>query len=319
MGVVKFRGEEGPGQHDIQPHNLAIPVAVATDGGRMRHDIAMTGSLPLASGEGGKVPLLEIVNARIVYDNAVEAIRDVSLRVEEGSVVALLGSNGAGKSTLLKALTGTLYREEGELEKGVIRYAGASLRGVPPEQIVDRGVVLVPEGRKLFVNMTVEENLLMGGYLKSTAEVKRLMARVYDLFPRLVERRRQISGYLSGGEQQMVAVGRALMAEPRLLALDEPSLGLAPMIIDTIYGAIAQLRSELNMTILLVEQNAVQAMELADTVYIMENGRVVLDGPAEKLRNNLDVQEYYLGFSAGGERRSYRDVKHYKRRKRWLS
>jgi len=285
----------------------------------MRAGVVMSGVQPRAAGDGGKPALLEIVNAQIVYDNAVEAVRDVSLSIAEGSVVALLGSNGAGKSTILKALTGTLYREDGELEKGSFRYGGNSLAGLPPERIVDSGIVLVPEGRRLFANMTVEENLLMGGYLKSTARMKSLMARVYELFPRLVERRHQISGYLSGGEQQMVAVGRALMAEPKLLALDEPSLGLAPMIIDTIYQAIAQLRAEMNMTILLVEQNAMQAMDLADYVYIMENGRVVLDGPAEKLRNNLDVQEYYLGFSAGGERKSYRDVKHYKRRKRWLS
>ncbi len=279
----------------------------------------MTGTQASPASERSVSPLLEIVNAQIIYDDAVEAVRDVSLSVQEGSVVALLGSNGAGKSTVLKALTGTLHREEGELEKGSIRFAGELLHGLAPEQIVEKGVVLVPEGRKLFINLTVEENLLMGGYLKSSAQVKRLMSMVYDLFPRLVERRRQISGYLSGGEQQMVAVGRALMAEPRLLALDEPSLGLAPMIIDAIYDAIIQLRTEMNMTILLVEQNAMQAMDMADNVYIMENGRIVLDGPAEKLRNNIDVQEYYLGFSEGGERKSYRDVKHYKRRKRWLS
>ena len=268
----------------------------------------------------GGAPLLEITNAQVIYDNAVEAVRDVSLTVAEGSVVALLGSNGAGKSTLLKALTGTLHLEDGELEKGSLRYAGEDLHRASPDQIVARGIVLVPEGRRLFINLTVEENLLMGGHLKSSADVKRLMAKVYDLFPRLSDRRDQISGYLSGGEQQMVAVGRALMAEPRLLALDEPSLGLAPLIIDSIYETIARMREEMQMTIFLVEQNATQAMNLADYVYIMENGRIVLDGPSEKLRNNIDVQEYYLGFAGGnGERKSFRDVKHYKRRKRWLS
>jgi branched-chain amino acid transport system ATP-binding protein len=265
-------------------------------------------------------PLLQVRNAQVIYDNAVEAVRDVSLSVPEGSVVALLGSNGAGKSTLLKAITGTLHLEEGELAKGSIRFAGEDIGHARTERIVGSGLVLVPEGRRLFANLTVEENLTMGAHLKSSADMRRLKATVFDLFPRLHERRAQISGYLSGGEQQMVAVGRALMAEPRLLALDEPSLGLAPLVISSIYQTIARMRRDLNMTIFLVEQNASQAMAMADYVYIMENGRVVLDGPAEKMRSNLDVQEYYLGFSAGGaERKSFRDVKHYKRRKRWLS
>ena len=264
-------------------------------------------------------PLLEIRNARVVYDHAVEAVRDVSLSVPQGAVVALLGSNGAGKSTLLKALTGTLALEDGAVEKGAILLDGEDLGRTPTDRIVARGVSLVPEGRRLFANLTVEDNITMGGHLKGAADLARLRAQVYDLFPRLAERRRQIAGYLSGGEQQMVAVGRALMAEPRLLALDEPSLGLAPLIVDQIYATVARLRAEFGMTILLVEQNAMQAMEIADTVYIMENGRIVLDGPAETMRGNLDVQEYYLGFSGGGERRSFRDVKHYKRRKRWLS
>ncbi|WP_158969699.1 ABC transporter ATP-binding protein [Chachezhania sediminis] len=264
--------------------------------------------------------LLELRNVQIVYDNAVEAVRDVSLSVPEGSVVALLGSNGAGKSTLLKAVTGSLHREEGEIEKGTIHYGGRDIGHARTEDIVRAGLILVPEGRRLFANLTVDENLTMGAHLKDTARMKFQRDAVFDLFPKLKDRRHQISGYLSGGEQQMVAVGRALMAEPRLLALDEPSLGLAPLIIDGIYDTIARMRRELNMTILLVEQNATQAMEIADYVYIMENGRVVLDGPAEKTRSNLDVQEYYLGFSGGGEhRKSFRDIKHYKRRKRWLS
>lgn len=264
--------------------------------------------------------LLELKNVQIIYDSAVEAVRDVSLHVPEGSVVALLGSNGAGKSTLLKAITGSLHREEGEIEKGSIHYDGRNIGDVSTENIVRSGLVLVPEGRRLFANLTVDENLTMGAHLKDAARAKVLRETVFELFPKLKERRKQISGYLSGGEQQMVAVGRALMAEPRLLALDEPSLGLAPLIIDGIYDTIARMRRELNMTILLVEQNATQAMEIADYVYIMENGRVVLDGPADKMRTNLDVQEYYLGFSGGSEdRKSFRDIKHYKRRKRWLS
>ncbi|MAM72780.1 ABC transporter ATP-binding protein [uncultured Tistrella sp.] len=274
---------------------------------------------PLRQAHPG-APLLEIINAQIIYDGAVEAVRDVSLSVPEGRVVALLGSNGAGKSTLLKAVTGTLHLEEGKLERGAIRFAGGDLGGMTTERIVCNGLVLVPEGRRLFANMTVDENLTMGAHLKSAAQMRRLKDDVYDLFPKLHERRAQISGYLSGGEQQMVAVGRALMAEPRLLALDEPSLGLAPLIIEAIYETIARMRDEMNMTILLVEQNATRAMELADYVYIMETGRIVLDGAAETMRTNQDVQEYYLGMSGGDtDRKSFREVKHYKRRKRWLS
>lgn len=273
-----------------------------------------------APGPEASQALLELRNVQIVYDSAVEAVRDVSLSVPEGSVVALLGSNGAGKSTLLKAVTGSLHREEGEIEKGSVHYDGRDIGHARTEEIVRGGLVLVPEGRKLFANLTVDENLTMGAHLQTAARMRTLRESVFDLFPKLRDRRNQISGYLSGGEQQMVAVGRALMAEPRLLALDEPSLGLAPLIIDGIYDTIARMRRELNMTILLVEQNATQAMEIADYVYIMENGRVVLDGPADKMRNNLDVQEYYLGFAGGdGDRKSFRDIKHYKRRKRWLS
>lgn len=277
-------------------------------------------NIPTARNGSETTPLLEIKNVQIIYDNAVEAVRDVSLSVPDGSVVALLGSNGAGKSTLLKAATGTLHLEEGEIEKGSVHYGGKDIGHSRTEQIVRDGLVLVPEGRRLFANLTVEENLIMGAHLKDARQMKHLRETVFELFPKLKDRRDQISGYLSGGEQQMVAVGRALMAEPRLLALDEPSLGLAPLIIDAIYETIDKMRRDLNMTILLVEQNATQAMEIADYVYIMENGRIVLDGPAEKMRSNLDVQEYYLGFSDGSvERKSFRDIKHYKRRKRWLS
>lgn len=271
------------------------------------------------AGHEAPAPLLEIRNARIVYDHAVEAVRDVSLVVPEGGVVALLGSNGAGKSTLLKGITGALHLEEGAVEKGAMTFDGQDLARMKTDRIVARGLALVPEGRRLFGALSVEDNITMGGFLKSGPDLRRMREVVYDLFPRLRDRRAQIAGYLSGGEQQMVAVGRALMAEPRLLALDEPSLGLAPLIIDQIYATVARLNRELGMTILLVEQNAMQAMEIADYVYIMENGRVVLDGPAAKMRGNLDVQEYYLGFAGGGDRKSFRDVKHYKRRKRWLS
>ncbi|MGB3488983.1 MAG: ABC transporter ATP-binding protein [Xanthobacteraceae bacterium] len=264
-------------------------------------------------------PLLEINNLKIVYDGAIEAVRDVSLTVPEGAIVALLGSNGAGKSTVLKTVSGVLAIEEGQIEKGTVVFEGAPISNRSAEEIVRCGLIQVPEGRRLFANMTVEENLMMGGYLQSPARMRELRDVVFDLFPRVAERRSQIAGYLSGGEQQMVAVGRALMASPKLLALDEPSLGLAPLIIDAIYDIVERLRREMGMTILLVEQSAAHALAVADYAYILENGRVVLDGDAAKLSRNAEVQEYYLGHSGTGERKSFRDVKHYKRRKRWLS
>lgn len=264
-------------------------------------------------------PLLEINNLKIVYDGAIEAVRDVSLTVPQGAIVALLGSNGAGKSTVLKAVSGVLAIEEGEIEKGGVVFDGVSISDRDAEEIVRRGLIQVPEGRRLFVNMTVDENLTMGGYLQPPARLRALREQVFDLFPRVAERRGQIAGYLSGGEQQMVAVGRALMASPKLLALDEPSLGLAPLIIDAIYATIARLRREMGMTILLVEQSASHALAVADYAYILENGRVVLDGEAARLSRNPEVQEYYLGHGGSGERKSFRDIKHYKRRKRWLS
>jgi branched-chain amino acid transport system ATP-binding protein len=262
--------------------------------------------------------LLALKNVQILYDRAIEAVRDVSLDVPAGQIVALLGSNGAGKSTILKAISGVLYQEDGEIVSGSIHLEDEQISQRTPRQIVERGVLQVPEGRALFATLTVEENLLMGGFTRSRAESLEGLERVYAMFPRIRERRTQISGYLSGGEQQMVAIGRALMGRPRLLMLDEPSLGLAPQIVDTIFEAILELNRASGMTVLLVEQNAQLALQTANYGYIIENGRIVLDGDAEKLRANDDVQEFYLGFS-GGERKSMRDVKHYKRRKRWLS
>ncbi|MDR3469371.1 MAG: ABC transporter ATP-binding protein [Xanthobacteraceae bacterium] len=262
--------------------------------------------------------LLEFRNVRIVYDNAIEAIRDVSLAVPRGGVVALLGSNGAGKSTLLKAMSGILHTEEGVIENGSIQFDGVDIHRAPADDIVRRGVVQVPEGRRVFAGLTIDENLQMGGYTRTSTDAREARDKVFTLFPRLADRRDQIAGYMSGGEQQMLAIGRALMTNPTLLALDEPSLGLAPLIIDRIYEIIAGLRRELGLTVLLVEQNAQRALEIADYGYILENGRVVLDGPATKLAANADVQEFYLGVSSTG-RKSLRDVKHYKRRKRWLS
>lgn len=262
--------------------------------------------------------MLALNNIQVLYDRAIEAVRDVSLVVPAGTIVALLGSNGAGKSTILKAISGILYQENGEIVGGSVQFEGESISGRAPAAIVRQGIVQVPEGRALFATLTVEENLTMGGFTRSRAEVAEGLERVYGLFPKVKERRTQIAGYLSGGEQQMVAIGRALMGAPRLLMLDEPSLGLAPQIVETIFEAIVALNADSGVTVLLVEQNAQLALQTATIGYIIENGRIVLDGPAEVLRSNDDVQEFYLGFS-GGERRSMRDVKHYKRRKRWLS
>ncbi|MCK1624239.1 ABC transporter ATP-binding protein [Bradyrhizobium sp. 147] len=262
--------------------------------------------------------LLEFRNIRVVYDNAIEAIRDVSIMVPQGGVVALLGSNGAGKSTLLKAMSGILYTEEGVIENGSIRFRGEDVHQLPPDELVRRGMVQVPEGRRVFAALTIDENLQMGGYTRTGPDARERRDQVFALFPRLYERRDQIAGYMSGGEQQMLAIGRALMTDPVLLALDEPSLGLAPLIIDRIYEVIVRLRDELKMTVLLVEQNAQRALDIADYGYILETGRVVLDGTAKKLAANEDVQEFYLGASSGN-RKSLREIKHYKRRKRWLS
>lgn len=262
--------------------------------------------------------MLALKNIQILYDRAIEAVRDVSLEVPAGQIVALLGSNGAGKSTILKAISGVLCQEDGEIMSGSIQLEGEQISGRSPRAIVEKGILQVPEGRALFATLTVEENLLMGGFTRSRAETTEGLERVYQMFPRVKERRTQISGYLSGGEQQMVAIGRALMGRPRLLMLDEPSLGLAPQVVDTIFEAVMSLNRDSGVTVLLVEQNAQLALQTASYGYIIENGRIVLDGAAEKLRANDDVQEFYLGFS-GGERKSMRDVKHYKRRKRWLS
>lgn len=264
--------------------------------------------------------MLTITNLQVFYDRAVEALRDTSLEVRPGQIVALLGSNGAGKSTVLKSICGVLYPEDGEIVGGTITHDGMSLKGFAPHEIVRRGIVQVPEGRRLFDKLTVEENLLMGGYSRPIGEVSAGLEQVFELFPAIKEHRSRVSGYLSGGQQQMVAIGRALMSRPRLLLLDEPSLGLAPQIVAEIFDAVRRLRDEQGVTVLLVEQNAQLALSVATYGYIMERGRVVLDGEPAKLLANDDVKEFYLGMGAGSDmRRSMREVKHYKRRKRWLS
>jgi branched-chain amino acid transport system ATP-binding protein len=263
-------------------------------------------------------PLLRLENLQVVYDRAIEAVRDVSVEVPSGAIVALLGANGAGKSTILRAISGVLKRLDGEIVNGTIHFDGARISGDSPRDIVRAGLIQAPEGRALFTTLTVEENLLMGGFTRTARESAATLDEVYALFPRVKERRKQTAGYLSGGEQQMVAVGRALMGRPRLLMLDEPSLGLAPQIVEGIFDAVLALNRTRGLTLLLVEQNAQLALQTASHGYIIENGRIVMDGPSEKLRANDDVQEFYLGLS-GGRRKSMRDIKHYKRRKRWLS
>jgi branched-chain amino acid transport system ATP-binding protein len=264
-------------------------------------------------------PALAVHNIQIVYGGAIEAVRDVSLEVRTGQIVALLGSNGAGKSSVLKAISGVLDAEDGEIEKGSIHLFGQAVERAPAPLIVKRGMVQVPEGRRLFASLTVDENLIVGAHLQGVQRLGEAREYVYELFPRLADRRKQIAGYLSGGEQQMVAIGRALMSRPKVLALDEPSLGLAPLIVTEIFNTIRGLRETYGLTILLVEQNASRALAIADYAYILENGRVVLDGTSEQLRRNQDVREFYLGLSSQAGRTHMKDVKHYKRRKRWLS
>ncbi len=263
--------------------------------------------------------LLAVNNLEVVFHHTVQVLKGLSLAVPEGRIVALLGSNGAGKTTTLKAISGLLPLEDGEVTDGSILHRGESLAGLLPHQIARRGVFQVREGRHVFEDLTVEENLGCAAWARrGGGSLARELERVYAYFPRLAERRRQKGGYLSGGEQQMLAIGRALVARPSLVLLDEPSLGLSPILVEEIFGIVRRINREEGSAILLVEQNAHMALEIASYGYIMENGKVVLDGPVERLRQDRDVQEFYLG-RRGGHRRSYREVKHYKRRKRWLS
>jgi len=261
--------------------------------------------------------VLVVENLEVVYEDVILVLKGVSLEVAEGTIVALLGANGAGKTTVLRAITGLLDVHRGAITKGTIHLDGAPIHGLTATRIVRSGVGQVMEGRRIFAEFSVDENLRVGGHLVPRAVVPERLERVYGLFPVLAERRRQIAGYLSGGEQQMLAIGRALMAEPRLLILDEPSLGLAPLIVQQIRDLIVQINEE-GTSVLLVEQNANMALSIADHGYILETGKVVMDKPAAMLREDDDVREFYLGLRAEGSG-SLRDVKHYKRRKRWLS
>lgn len=264
--------------------------------------------------------MLKVNNIEVVYSDVILVLRGVSLEVPDGKMVSLLGANGAGKSTTLKAISGLLHTQQGEVTRGSIEFDGQRIDNLTPDEIVRLGIVQVIEGRPLFRHLTVEENLRTGALFRSASskELAQDIERVYHFFPRLRDFRARTSGYLSGGEQQMIVIGRALMAKPKLMLLDEPSLGLAPMLVQDIFGIIKQINEESGVSILLVEQNANIALKTAGYAYVMESGRVVLDGSAEQLSQNADIKEFYLGLTSVGERKSYRDVKHYKRRKRWI-
>ena len=264
--------------------------------------------------------MLQVNNIEVVYINVIQVLRGVSLAVGDGKIVALLGANGAGKTTTLKAVSGMLRTEEGEVTGGSIDFDGKRIDRHGPEGVAALGISQVMEGRRVLEHLSVEENLYIGAYRrKDRAGVKKDIEMVFDYFPQIKRLRHQMSGYLSGGEQQMLVIGRALMARPKLMLLDEPSLGLAPLLVQEIYEIIERINTEQKMAILLVEQNARAALGIADYGYVMENGRVVLEGPAEKLKDNEDVQEFYMGLSTVGSKKSYREIKHYRRRKRWLA
>jgi branched-chain amino acid transport system ATP-binding protein len=264
--------------------------------------------------------MLALNNVEVVYDRVILVLKGVSIEVPDGRITTLLGANGAGKTTTLKAISGILRAERGEVSKGSIEFGGTRIDGLPAHEIVKRGIVQVFEGRRVFEHLTVEENLVAGGHtVVDLRGVRQGIDLVYAYFPRLKERRAQQAGYLSGGEQQMLAIGRGLMSRPKLIMLDEPSLGLAPMLVEEIFAIVRRLAEAEHIAVLLVEQNAALALALADHGYVIENGRIVLEGKAAVLAQNSDVKEFYLGLNDVGSRKSYREVKRYRRRKRWLS
>ncbi len=273
-----------------------------------------------AAAAEGAPALLSVNNIEVIYDHVILVLKGVSLEVPLGGIVALLGANGAGKTTTLKAISNLLRAERGDVTKGSITLGGERVQHLTPNDLVKKGVIQVMEGRHCFEHLTVEENLLTGAYTRGdgAAAVQQDLEMVYEYFPRLKERRGSQAGYTSGGEQQMTAIGRALMSRPKVVLLDEPSMGLAPQLVEQIFEIVKTINEEQGVSILLAEQNTNVALRYAKYGYILESGRVVMDGPAETLRQNEDVKEFYLGLSATG-RKSYRDVKHYKRRKRWLS
>jgi len=263
--------------------------------------------------------MLIVNNIEVIYNSVILVLRGVSFQVEPGKIVALLGPNGAGKSTTLKAISGLLQAELGEVTRGNITWEGERIEALSGEDIVRKGIIQVIEGRPIFQHLTVEENLHLGAMSYEGAHhLKTDVERIFAYFPRLRDLRKRVSGYLSGGEQQMLVIGRALLGHPQLMMLDEPSLGLAPMLVQEIFSIVKDINEKEKVSVLLVEQNARAALALADHGYVMEQGRIVLDGPGAQLRENEDIKEFYLGLNTSGERKSYRDVKHYKRRKRWL-
>jgi branched-chain amino acid transport system ATP-binding protein len=265
-------------------------------------------------------PILAINNIEVIYDHVILVLKGVSLTVPKGGIVAILGANGAGKTTTLKAISNLLKAERGEVTKGSIEFEGERVDRMTPNELVRRGCIQVMEGRHCFGHLTIEENLLTGAFTRrdGAAAIKRDMEMVYNYFPRLRQRKSSISGYTSGGEQQMCAIGRALMSRPKMILLDEPSMGLAPQIVEEIFEIVKDLNAKENVSFLIAEQNTNMALRYATYGYIMETGRIVMDGEAKALRENEDVKEFYLGV-AEGAKKSFRDVKHYKRRKRWLA
>jgi branched-chain amino acid transport system ATP-binding protein len=280
--------------------------------------IFVSSAVPASAPETAK-PILAVKNIEVIYDHVILVLKGVSLEIAPGGIVALLGANGAGKSTTLKAISNLVRSERGEVTKGMIEFAGERVDGMTPNDLVRRGCVQVMEGRHCFGHLTVEENLLTGGYTRpSAAAVKRDLEMVYGYFPRLRERKESLAGYISGGEQQMTAIGRALMSSPKMMLLDEPSMGLAPQLVEEIFEIVKRLNREQGLSVLLAEQNTNMALKYATYGYILENGRVVMDGDSKSLRENEDVKEFYLGIG-GADRKSFRDTKSYKRRKRWLA
>jgi branched-chain amino acid transport system ATP-binding protein len=282
-------------------------------------DVLTRPSPPSPSKDAGK-PILSVKNIEVIYDHVILVLKGVSLEVQTGGIVALLGANGAGKSTTLKSISNLLRSERGEVTKGSIEFKGERVDGLTPNDLVRRGCIQVMEGRHCFGHLTVEENLQTGSFTRRDGRgaVSADMDMVYKYFPRLKERRLSLAGYISGGEQQMVAIGRALMSAPKMMLLDEPSMGLAPQLVEEIFEIVKRLNAEQGVSVLLAEQNTNMALKYASYGYILENGRVVMDGDSKSLRENEDVKEFYLGVG-GTDRKSFRDVKSYKRRKRWLA
>jgi len=263
--------------------------------------------------------MLKVNNIEVTYHGVILVLRGVSLEVGDGKIISLLGANGAGKSTTLKAISGLLKTEVGRVSRGSIHFDGQEIERSDPEELAKMGIIQVMEGRRILEHLTVEDELLVAGYIvRHKLNLSKELERIYHYFPKLKDLRHHTSGYCSGGEQQMLVIGRALMSHPKLVMLDEPSLGLAPMLVEEIFRIVKAINEEEKVSILIVEQNAVAALDLAEYGYIMENGRIVLDGTSGQLKANEDVKEFYLGFGALSQRKSYRDVKHYKRRKRWL-